>query len=196
MALCVHDMFGMTMQCLEDSPDQLPERLAALKRVEEKTDVMQREISAFLTECMMGDMSVAQARGVSAKERITDELESVADSAYSVSVLIYRKVRKELTFHEHGREELKNYTQMVLTFLKYNSDFLCGRMADAYDHERALEMENAIDSVRNKLRKATSQALAAGGDVRGELIFIDIVRHLEHIGDYCLNISQSIAGLD
>jgi len=36
--------------------------------------------------------------------------------------------------------------------------------------------------------------IEAGGNVRTELIFIDLVRRLEKLGDYCFEISEEVAG--
>ncbi|NLA93059.1 MAG: hypothetical protein GX842_06480, partial [Spirochaetales bacterium] len=40
-----------------------------------------------------------------------------------------------------------------------------------------------------------SARLQEGSDVKAELLFIDVVRHVEQIGDHCLNIVESVARL-
>ena len=196
MAMVTHDILEVAIQMERSSGDDLSAQMAAVKRMEMRTDDMQRELNEFLTDCMIGDMAVGQARDISAKERIVDELESIADSVYSMTLLFDRKLRKGLSFHMEGQEELVSYTEMVLDFLRYNSDYLAGSMKDeGYNHQRAEEMEDSIDTVRVRLRKRAQDAISSGSDVRGELVFFDVVRHLEHIGDYCLNISQAIRGL-
>ena len=49
--------------------------------------------------------------------------------------------------------------------------------------------------MRNILKQSASKRLQSGSNVRAELLYIDIVRHVEQIGDHCLNIVQSLAKL-
>ena len=46
--------------------------------------------------------------------------------------------------------------------------------------------------MRNKFIDSSSNRLAKDSDAKSELIFIDIIKHLEHIGDFSLNISQAL----
>ncbi len=108
-----------------------------------------------------------------------------------------RLYKKGWKFHEQGDDELMAYTEQVLDFLKYNQDYLDGKLKE-YDLELAHQMEDGIDSVRDKLRKRSRRTIERDEhvDVKGELIFMDIVRHLEHIGDSSLNVSEAIVELD
>jgi phosphate:Na+ symporter len=56
----------------------------------------------------------------------------------------------------------------------------------------ALGLEERINKMRNTLKKAAAKRLQKGSNVKGELIYIDIVRHVERIGDHCLNIAESL----
>ena len=51
--------------------------------------------------------------------------------------------------------------------------------------------------MRDKLRKRSRRTIEREEDVdvKGELIFMDIVRHLEHVGDSSLNVSEAIVGM-
>jgi phosphate:Na+ symporter len=84
-----------------------------------------------------------------------------------------------------------------MDFLRYNDDYL-ERKTEFYDYDEAQKMEDGIDKVRKKLRKRSRKTIEkrTDGDVKGELIFIDIVRHLEHIGDNCLNITDALADME
>jgi len=55
---------------------------------------------------------------------------------------------------------------------------------------RAAELENQIDRERRKLQKLGRKRIEAGGNVKSELIFIDLVRRIERLGDYCFEISE------
>ena len=57
---------------------------------------------------------------------------------------------------------------------------------------KAIKYENEIDDLRNKFIDASSSRLAKDSNSKSELLFIDIIKHLEHIGDFSLNISQAL----
>ncbi len=177
-----------------------PARLEAVRKQLESTeqyvDDMQESITEFLTNSMRWHVSDAQARAIQAAQRIAHELESISDACFSIGLLLDRMHRKGRRFHEDGDRELFDYTTQVLEFINYNGAILA-RATSGPDLERARAMEDGIDKVRNRLRKRSRKSIERETDidVRGELIFIDIVRHLEHIGDNSLNISEAVGEL-
>ena len=60
------------------------------------------------------------------------------------------------------------------------------------DLQQAQTYEDKIDSMRNEMRKMAQTDLKEGAHVKTELLLLDKVRHLEHIGDYCINIAESL----
>ena len=85
------------------------------------------------------------------------------------------------------------FTAQVLDFLQYNRDFLAGKI-DSPNWNLAKEMEAGIDKARDKLAKRSRKHLEKDSEahIRGELLFIDLLGHLEHIGDSCLAIARAI----
>ena len=96
--------------------------------------------------------------------------------------------------HKHSNRELFDISARVLDFLRYNIDYLEGRI-DHEDPELAASMEDLIDSARDKLRKRSRKTLEKKSReyTRGELAFLQAVSHLEHVGDRCMRISGMIA---
>jgi phosphate:Na+ symporter len=178
------------------SPQGLPEVRKDLEEGEQLLDDMQEAILAFLTESVRQPVSEDQAIAMQAIQRIAHELESISDACFSIGLLLDRLQRKGWRLHEAADEELYSYTAQVLEFLEYNGGLLKGKDGQV-DLDHALDLEMRIDKVRNKLKKRSRRSLErdAEPDVKGELAFIDIVRHLEHIGDYSLNVSEAVARL-
>ena len=190
---------GMLRSLMDVSrdPDRLDKVRDDLAVAEQHLDDMQEEITRFLTQSMRLSVSDSQARAIQASQRIAHELESVADSCYSIGMLFDRLKRKGWHLHDAADDELHAYSGQVLEFLEYNGKAL----ADpdyTVDVSYAIELEKQIDKVRNKLKKRSRRTIERGSDtdVKGELAFIDIVRHLEHVGDYTLNVSQAVSELD
>jgi len=163
---------------------------------EQRVDDMQEQIIGYLTKCTQQPLGHDQSKTVAAQQRIANELESVADSSFSIGLLLDKLHDKGWNFHEEGDSELRVYTDQVLDFIKYNQDFLDGKV-DRYDIKAANKMESGIDSMRDTLRKRSRRTIERDEEVnvKGELIFLDIVKHLEHIGDNSMNVSEAIVGL-
>jgi phosphate:Na+ symporter len=145
---------------------------------------------------MRRPISVDQARYIQAAQRIAHEIENISDACFSIGILLDRLHRKGRRVHEDGENELFDYTAQVMEFLNYNGELL-EQGVNPPDLDAAEAMEEGIDKVRKRLRKRSRKSIErdAETDVRGELIFIDIVRHLEHIGDNSLNISEAVGEL-
>lgn len=195
MANIVCGMLGHAMNALESSDGDLAKIERELTNDEEVTDMLQEQLSRLLTECTSVSVSESQAQRIQSMQRITNELECVSDSAYRVGCLLEKRDRRKLEFHKSGVDELLDYSARVFDFLKYNTAFLTHEMQD-YSFETAVEMENEIDARRDQLRKVARKKLTKGADVKAELLFLDLVRHLEHVGDYCLNVSRAIRELE
>jgi phosphate:Na+ symporter len=60
--------------------------------------------------------------------------------------------------------------------------------------QRAHELEERIDHLRNQLKKRSRKRMQdESSDIKHELLYLDIVRHAEHLGDFTLRIAQSLA---
>ena len=59
--------------------------------------------------------------------------------------------------------------------------------------EMATELEDQIDLYRKNLRKVARKRLESGADVKAELLYIDLVRQIEKIGDHAFSISEMLA---
>lgn len=189
------DMLELVMKAAR-KPEATAKIGTSLTTMEQEVDDMQEEITLFLTRSIAFPVSEEQARNISAQQRMAHEIESIADSCFSISLLLDRLHKKGRRLHEEADEELYAYTVQVLDFLEYNRDFL-DRKFNELDLEVAQKMDREIDKVRNKLRKRSRKTIEqdADVDVKGELIFIDIVRHLEHIGDNSINVSEAAGEL-
>ena len=53
-------------------------------------------------------------------------------------------------------------------------------------------MQHGIDAFRKDLKKVARKRLEGGADVKSELLYIDVIRRIENIGDNCFSISESL----
>ncbi len=195
MGEIVYNMSMWDLNALQEDKDALQDTRKKIREFEELTDSIQLNINNLLTKCMARGVSNDQAVRIRAMYRIAHELEKIGDACKRIIDLLAKRANKEWDMHEAGMEELATYQSHVLDFLKYNCDYLGGSTLQ-FALDVAHDMEENINRQRNKLRKNARKQLASGVSVKGELVYLDLVRYLEQIGDFCYNISEEIATIN
>ena len=56
----------------------------------------------------------------------------------------------------------------------------------------AKELEDQIDLFRKNLKRIARKRLEKGADVKSELLYIDLVRQIEKIGDRAFGIAEAL----
>lgn len=164
--------------------------IAAAAETEDFVDRMEEEISHFLATCSSEHLARPTAEAVTSLLRIAHELERIADSAYNLCLLARRASEKNRVFGRKAVKELSKYVEIVGRFIRFtqrtlNEELTREELAAARDNEEA------VDKGRVSLKRRARKRLQKHKNVKTELLFIDIVGHLEHIGDFCLNIAEA-----
>ena len=160
-----------------------------LLKKEQYVDDMLEGLSGFFVKCSRMRPNRRCATRIAKLLRIIGNLEEMSDECYSVSRLLERSVRKDCVFKAKEMDELIPYVELVEEFLGLLEKRL-GLNLTAAQKVRAAELEESIDKTRRKLQRMGRKRIEAGGNVRTELIFIDLVRRVEKLGDYCFEISE------
>jgi phosphate:Na+ symporter len=159
-----------------------------LLKKEEYIDEMREILSSFLIECSRVKLNPKTEARISYLMQVIVALESMSDECYSISRLLEKTVGKSSIFKDKEMDELIPYVGQVEEFLNLLENQL-GRTPMVEQRVRAVELEGKIDKDRRKLQKLGRQRIEAGGNVKTELLFIDLVRRIERLGDYCFEIS-------
>jgi len=156
------------------------------------TDQMQVEISNYLSECSKHELSVQSSKDASDMIRIVNELESIGDSTFNL-FLITEKMDKN-SFTDEMKAQILDLYSVVNEFLLWNHDFITNdiKQMSKDDLSKSIEFENKIDNMRNSFIGLSGDRLSKDSNSKSELLFIDVIKHLEHIGDFSLNISQAL----
>lgn len=195
MAAIVESMFERfrgTLYAMD--PGSVESAEEELRAKEDYADAMREELSRFLVECARAQLNPRSEQNVSVLLRIVGELEDMTDDCYSLILTLKRSVDKKLHFEKKELQALEPYVLLVRDFLAFMRDNL-GHAISAEQVARAEELENQIDKFRNKLRKTSRKRLEQGADVKRELLYIDLVRRVERLGDYCFSISEALGSL-
>ena len=190
MSDTVDDFFCKSKSIFDGQSDQIS--IEKARKIETLTDQMQEQISNYLAECTKYELSARSAKDASDMIRIVNELESIGDSTLNL-FLINEKLDKK-SIPPEMREQILELFDKVNEFIAWNRSFIIDdmRKMTAEDLKKSIQYENEIDELRNIFIDSSSRRLTGDSNSKTELIFIDIVKHLEHIGDFALNISQAL----
>ena len=198
MVSLVSDMFGkfsVALNSMQETPlteDVVDSLIVNFTEKESYANEMREVLTDFLVECARERLSPHSEKRVSRLLRIVADLEGMTNDCYSISLLLERSVRKDHALKSKEITALIPYVALVEGFLNFIKHIKLGSVISKEQSEWALDIENQIDESRDRLRKLGRKRIEAGKDVKTELLFIDIVRRIEKLGDYCYSISEAL----
>jgi len=195
MSDITNKMFNKFLEVFHNPTKRIDKHISQVKEWEDLTDNMQEEISKYLVALSNEHLSEKNMTNVNLMMRIVHELENIGDSCYKLILLAQRRYKKKLKLHLKSNEEIKDYSVLIHEFSNLYSNRLNKKMREE-DLKIAYELEEKINLSRNTLRKASRKRLQDGADVKAELLYLDILKNFEHIGDNILNISQALRQID
>ena len=171
------------------NPDFVEEYQEASVHDEDYLDQMHEQITHYLVRCQRLQLTDKQLNHISNMIQIVDELENMSDSCFGTIMLICRSIEKKMKFQQEDLERLLPYIELARQFLQFIRRNINTQLTPE-KLDLAAELENGIDAFRKDLKKVARKRLESGADVKSELLYIDIVRTIEHIGDNCFSISE------
>jgi len=193
MSDVVKNMFSTLTDLLEHKNGAtLIDATTRLSQQETYADQMQEELSAFLVKTSRLPLSEKALNNVRQMLRIVDDLESMTDNIYGISMQLLRSHEKKMTFKGEDMDRLKPYVEIVDRFIQFVHANL-NQPLSKEQLEIAHNMEDQIDQFRKNLKKIARKRLEEGANVKAELLYIDIVRNIEKLGDHAFSISEALA---
>ena len=195
LASNMYARFSTALTSTQDKPlteDEVNALVEDLKNDEDYADQMREHITTFLMECTREHLSTRTKGRISKLLRIIADLEDLTDDCYSASLILDQSVKRNLIFKKKEMSALIPYMALVSQFLEFLGDVKLGGSITKEQSQWAADLENQIDKSRKKLKKIGRKRLEAGKNVRTELLFIDLVRRIEKLGDYCFNITEEL----
>lgn len=185
---------GYAKQAISADAKHFDELREKLVKYEEISDRIEYEIAAFLNGVMAGDISEATSMKIKAMYKIIGELESLGDSGEAISRMLSRRNEHKKTFDEVTVEKIN----LMLAKVDTAYDVMIANLTAAHEGrlttiKNAYDAEEQINVLRNELREAEIEALEDNQkNYQTSVYYIDIINELEHMGDYMINISQSL----
>lgn len=191
MAKLSREMFDQFKTALRETKTDFSGELEEFKKMENYADEMKEGLSGFLIACSNESLSENSRSKINLMLKMVDDLENITDICYHLVLLLERAGTKKYIFEPREIESLIPYTHLVETSLAFIETHINETATEA-EVQQARELETTIDEFKADLKKVARKRLESGGNVRTELLYIDIVRNIEKIADYTFSITISL----
>ncbi len=190
----VVDMFDNLQAGLKNrDKDFVEEGFPKIEQLEDYTDQMHRELTHYLVKCSRLNISEDAKDNVSLMMQISEEMESMGDSCLSIASQIKKAVEKKMPFRQEDMDRLLPYFELARQFMYFiHKNVAKIERLSPDQFQFATEIEQQIDDERKALKKVARKRLESGADVKAELLYIDIVRQIEKIGDRCFDVAGEL----
>lgn len=191
MVELINNMFDTFLKVFRSPDKKMGSTVEKVKDMEDLSDQMQHEITQYLAECSKEDLSGRSVININAMMRIVNELENIGDSCYKLMLLTEKKYDSRILFHTKAMDEFNDFasllTESMELYKQHMNEHLEKQVLDLI-----YKLELKMNNLRDNLKNAAQQRLQEGSDVKAELLYLDLLKHFEHIGDNNLNIAQAL----
>ena len=178
----------------ETNADKFEELRGKLVKYEEISDRIEYEIAQFLNAVSSDEVSEKTSKEIKAMYKVIGELESLGDSGETISRILSRRNIHKKEFDADSIKKLNQMTDLVekaydvmIENLNLAFSGKLNNIANAY------AAEDHINTLRNNLRDAAIEDIDSNNKTyQSSVYFMDIVSELERMGDFMINISQSL----
>lgn len=192
----VQRMIGMVQNLIHtrDGTSDFTHLFTRIEKYEEISDRMEIEIASYLNRCSEGRLSNEGKHRIASMLTIVSEIESIADSCYSISKTLIRKRESKVEFNDeiYGNiDAMFTEVEAAMTNMLY--------LLSNLEHEREQDIivsynrEREINNLRNQLRTANIANINDHHyEYQAGIYYMDIIGDLEKTGDYIINVVDTI----
>ena len=185
MAEITRESFLEAMECVNTrSADQIADVIAKENRV----DVYEDKISAYLTKLNSGDISYTDSLRVTSLLHCLTDFERISDHAVNVVECVEQMEKDQAMFSKKAQEEMATYSAALKDILnRTTASFVDGDLALA----RSVEpLEEVIDGLNKTVKKHHMKRLRKGKcTIELGLVLSDLAMNYERVSDHCSNIA-------
>ena len=193
----VRELAALTREMLNgyatvfDTPDKdLSVEIVRLKQMEDDADVLTHDITEYLVLCSTAAISAQNANIVASMIRIVSELEEITDALYRLIKFTERKYSKNREFTDEATSGVREMVVALKEAFQWLSQRLFNPLSTG-DVDAVKTIEKATHRLKKKLNKAAMKRIQAeGGDVRAEMLTVDMNNHLGSLASYVRNVVE------
>ncbi len=171
--------------------DDNKEAIAKVKELEGIVDEIYHAVDRFLNDSRLVNLNEKEFRKLAYLKHSLNDIERVGDHANNLAELAEKKMKKALPFSEDAEKEVATMCEKVKMIYEKALEALEGENEEVVKTVRELEME--IDRLQrvyeaNHIRRLEYKIC---NPLVG-IIFVDILRNLERVGDHSTNIANAV----
>lgn len=183
-----------TLVHTKENTEEFTQIFSRLEKYEEISDRMEIEIANYLNRCAEGRLSNEGKLHIAAMLNIVSEIESIADCCFGCAKILIRKQESGVHFDElifRNIDTMFGYVKIAMSdMLTLLSDVEKVRQVDII---RSYNKEREINNLRNQLRSNNVENINNRTyEYQAGIYYMDIVNDLEKMGDYIINVVDTI----
>ncbi len=185
-------------KALETAIDSLwnldTEKAARVRKLEERTDVYEDEISTYLVKLSGREIGEKDSAEAAFLLKVVGDYERIGDHALNILESAEEIADKKIVFGDDARKELEVLLNAVTEIFGLTYNALSGKSAtDALEVE---PLEQVIDDLKESIRKSHIRRLQKGEcTVDAGFVLSDLLTNLERVSDHCSNVAGAIIDL-
>ena len=191
--LCRRDLAYIRIAINASTQAEFDEADKKLIHYEDVTDNVEREIATFLREVSRSELSANGMARMRELYRIIGEMESLGDSGETIGKILARTWEHNCHLTDNMQEKLNHMLDLVdeaYAAMHYN---LSTPIVEITNIRNAEDAETAINEYRDSLRNEhLSNIEKSSYPYETGSFYMDIVNCIEKMGDFIINISQSV----
>ncbi|KPK44806.1 MAG: hypothetical protein AMJ65_01980 [Phycisphaerae bacterium SG8_4] len=181
------------MQSISGMIDDDRKRLSSVKEVEDFIDMLQLEITSYLSTLSRRNLSDEVSNELPVLLHTVNDLERIGDHAVNIAEIGERKIDQKISFSDSASAEAARLTTETEKML--DNVIAALQKNDTKAARAALSSEGNLNRMQIEFRRSHVDRMTGGlCSPEAGLIFIDLVDNIEKTGDHLTNIAQAIIG--
>ncbi|MGI6572170.1 MAG: Na/Pi cotransporter family protein [Fermentimonas sp.] len=163
------------------------------EKYEDICDQMEVEIGSYLSKVAEGRLSHKSKERIRGILREVTEIESTADSSCNIARHLKRKMEADVIFEEVIIENINGMFELVEKAFDNMQSLLAKRKVSDKELMVSNEIEAGINERRNLLKRENVENLNNNlYSYQSSVYYMDIISECERLGDYILNVIESL----
>lgn len=196
----VYKMFGFLKQLADETNDREFEKIfERIEKYETISDRIEIEIATYLNKVSTYDLSIESSRKLQAMFREISEIESIADSCFSLARTFKRKRDLKVWFSQ----EIRNNLNQLFSMLDEAFDLMNTNLESSQKKhpniilKPSYDIEEQINTFRDRLKDEHIKNIEANKyKYQTGVVYSDLLEQSEEMGDFIINISEAISEVD
>jgi phosphate:Na+ symporter len=189
----VLNLYKMIPDLLDEKNERkFGKKIRNIQKLEDGVDNLELCIANYITHTFQSNLSEKESQRLRALLKMIDNLESIADMSYQMSLTISRKNQAAAWFTPELRRNLNELFGLVEESLKTMNENLAGDFGKI-NFEKVKSIELEINDLRSDLKKRYMEGLKNNEyPYQTGVLYNDMLGLLEKIGDHVFNVNYAM----